>query len=156
MLALRGSRPEDAHYLIDIDIKCFEFPWSPAQWRRASADCMACVVTWKDTPVGMAVFRKNHLGDVEIVKLGVKKPFRKLGVSRALILNCAIYAREVASPFLVLIVPERRLCPGDPEDLSAWLTRLGFRARTPLYKDYFKFYGEREDGVMFYLPIPFE
>ncbi len=52
-----------------------------------------------------------------------------------------------------MVVPESRLRPGDPDDLSQWLLSLGFRAEIPLLRNWFTFYGEQEDGVPFSLPI---
>ena len=140
--------------MIDIDIKCFEYAWLPTDWREVGKTCVACVATWNETPVGMVIFGKTPDGDVEILKVGVKELYRRLGIGRRLIYNCALYAREIQALRLILVVPETRLCPGEEDDLSAWLTKLGFRAQVPLLRDYYTFYGKSEDGIVFSLPIP--
>ena len=154
MIQFRAAEERDAHYLIDIDIKCFDYAWMPEDWRQASKTCVGTVATWYGTPIGMAIFAKTEAGDIEIVKIAVKKPYRNRGVASQLLLNCAIYAREIHIPRMVMLVPEGRLRPGEPDDISTWLTKLGFRAQAPLLRDYFTFYGQAEDGVLFSLPIP--
>ncbi len=154
MIEFRAAEQRDAHYLIDIDIKCFDFAWTPEEWRQISKYCVACVATWNGTPIGMAIFHNDHAGNIEIVKVAIKKPYRHMGIARRLIFNCILYARELYATQLVMVVPESRLRPDDPEDLSEWLTRLCFRAQVPLLKNYFTFYGEPEDGVVFTLSVP--
>ena len=154
MIGFRAAEQKDAHYLIDIDIKCFDYAWTPEDWRQVAKDCMACVATWNGTPVGMAIFYNDHAGSIEIVKIAVKKPYRNVGIARRLLYNCALYARELCATRLLMVVPEGKLRPGDPEDISQWLGKLGFRAQVPLLRDFFTFYGESEDGVVFTLPIP--
>ena len=154
MIHFRAAEERDAHYLIDIDIKCFDYAWMPEDWRQVSKTCVACVATWCGTPVGMAIFAKTPEGDVEIVKVAVKSCYRNRGIARRLLYNCALYARETHAPRLLMLVPESRLRPGERDDISAWLTKLGFRAGIPLLRDYFTFYGQPEDGVLFSLPIP--
>lgn len=154
MIAFRASEPKDAHYLLDIDIKCFDYAWLPSEWRIVAQHCVACVATWNGTPIGMAIFGKNADGDVQVVKLAVKPAYRHRGIATGLMRNCALYAREIHAPRLVLLVPESWLCPGQPGDISGWLVKLGFRAHKPLLRNQFTFYGQSEDGVLFSLPVP--
>jgi GNAT superfamily N-acetyltransferase len=154
MIGFRASSDRDAHYLIDIDLKCFDYAWLPETWRAVSKTCVACVATWNDTPIGMAIFGKTPDGDIEILKIAVKPAYRNMGIARHLIYNCILYAREVHAFRLVMLVPEGQLRPGETGDISHWLCSLGFRAQTPLLQGYFIFYGQAEDGVIFTLPIP--
>jgi ribosomal protein S18 acetylase RimI-like enzyme len=154
MLEIRATTEKDAHYLLDIDIKCFEYAWLPDDWRKAGKNCLACVATWNGTPIAVVIFSNNQCGGIDIAKIAVKAAYRNQGIARRLLYNCALYARETGAVELLMLVPESRLRPGEPDDISRWLMRLGFRAEVPLFKDWFEFYGEREDGVLFYLPIP--
>lgn len=154
MIQVRPTTERDAHYLLDIDIKCFDYAWLPDDWRAAAKDALACVATWNETPVGMVIFSYNNYGGVEIEKIAVKAPYRHHGIARRLLYNCALYAKEIGALELLMVVPESRLRPGDPDDISAWLLKLGFRASLPLLKNWFVFYGKPEDGVVFSLPIP--
>jgi GNAT superfamily N-acetyltransferase len=102
----------------------------------------------------MVIFGKTADGDVEILKVAVKPAYRNQGIARHLIYNCILYAREVGAFRIVVLVPEGQLRPGETGDISQWLGKLGFRAQVPLLKDYFVFYGQAEDGVIFSLSIP--
>lgn len=150
---IRATTERDAHYLIDIDIKCFDYAWLPEDWRRISKDCLACVATYRETPIGMVIFSDNHFGGIEIEKIAVKPSFCNQGVASQLLFNCALYAREIGDTELIMVIPESRLRPGEPDDLSVWLRRKGFRAEVPLLKNYFTFFGQPEDGVLFSVNI---
>lgn len=152
MIEFRASTQDDAHYLLDIDLKCFDLAWTPDDWREASEKCFATVATSKKTPIAMAVFWRSPDNDIEILRLGVKPEFRRSGIARQLIRNCMTYARECNAFEIRMLLPESRLCPGEPDDLSVWLRKTGFRATLPLHKDAFTFYGRSEDGVAFVLP----
>jgi len=153
MIEIRGTTERDAHYLLDIDIKCFDYAWSPDQWREVAKNCLACVATWHGTPVGMVLFADNQCGGVEITKIAVKPAYRNQGIARRLLRNCALFAREIGVGELLMVVPESLLRPGEADDISAWLTKLGFRAEVPLLKNHFFYYGRHEDGVVFSYPI---
>ena len=154
MIGFRASESKDAHYLLDIDIKCFDYAWFPSDWRIVAKHCVACMATWNETPIGMAVFGKNSDGDVQVVKVAVKPAYRNRGIATGLLRNCVLYARELHAPRLLILVPESWLRPGEPGDISGWLVNLGFRATKPLLRNQFTFYGQSEDGVLFSLPIP--
>ncbi len=98
MLDIRATTERDAHYLLDIDIKCFDYAWLPEDWRNLAKTCLACVATWNGTPIGMVIFANNQLGGVDIEKIAVKPPYRNQGIGRRLLRNCALYAREIERP----------------------------------------------------------
>ncbi len=154
MIDFRPSCSDDAHYLIDIDLKCFDFAWLPEDWRQVSKDSFACIATWNKTPIGMVVFARTMYNDIEILKIAVKPSYRRCGIASRLLFHCILYGREIHAPHVLMVVPESRLNPGEPDDLSQWLVHRGFRAQVPLLRDYFTFYGRPEDGVIFTLPIP--
>lgn len=154
MVTVRGMAHADAHELLDCDLKCFDDPWSHEEWREAAADSLAWIAELDGKIVGMIVVRRTLYGDVEIRKLCVKPAYRKQTIGRALLWQAILFAREVAAPRLFVVVRERAICPGQPGDLSGWLSRLGFRAGTPLLKAHFTFCGEPEDGIAFALSVP--
>jgi ribosomal protein S18 acetylase RimI-like enzyme len=152
-LVFRETRPADAHYLIDIDIKCFEHAWTPEEWRETSETSLGAVATWHGVPIGMSISRRSLEGDVEVVKVGVKPPYRNNGIGRHLLQNCILHARDIMATRLFTIVPESAIAPGQPQDLSTWLSKLGFRAEKPLLRNHFYSYGQSEDGVTFSMPV---
>ena len=153
MIDFRASTEKDAHYLLDIDLKCFDYAWLPEDWRAISKACYGCVATWNETPIGMAIFGQTPYGNVEILKLAVKSSYRNRGIGSRLVFNCLLYAREIHALRLLMVVPEGQLRPGEPGDISSWLKHRGFRAQVPLLRNYFTFYGQPEDGVVFSLPV---
>ncbi len=154
MIEFRPSYKEDAHYLIDIDLKCFDYAWLLEDWRAIANNSFACVATWNSTPVGMIIFSRTMYNDLEVMKLGVKPAYRNHGLGSQLLFNCLLYGRDILASRIVMVIPESRICPGDSHDLSQWLSKRGFRAQVPLLHDYYTFYGKPEDGVVFSLPIP--
>ncbi len=154
MIEFRASRREDAHYLLDIDLKCYEFSWLPEDWRTISKDSFATVATYNKTPIGMSVFYRTMYNDIEVLKLAVKPAYRNLGIGSRLLFNTILYGQEIRADRTILVVPESRLRPGREDDLSQWLLRRGFRAQIPLLRNYYTFYGQPEDGVLFTLTIP--
>lgn len=154
MMNFRETGPNDAHHLLDIDIKGFDCPWTPEEWREVSKDCVGMVATWNDTPIAFVISKRTEDGDIEIVKLAVKPWFRRQGISRRLVWNCVLHAREIMATNVLIVIPERRIDPGQPTDLTAWLTKLQFKAVLPIIKNHFHCYGEDEDGVIFALAVP--
>jgi GNAT superfamily N-acetyltransferase len=146
---VRGSHYNDANYLLDIDLKCFEQAWSPDAWQALgnSRDTVISVATNFGTPVGFAVLRIEQR-DVVILKMAVKPVARRKGVSRRLLDAARQFATENHAEWLRITVPESTIYPG-PNNLSDWLKAIGFKAITPFIKDHFNVYGETEDGVQF-------
>ena len=101
------------------------------------------------------IFYNDYAGSIEIVKIAVKRavPEHRHRSPAALQLH-PLRDGNLYATRLLMVVPEGKLRPGDPEDISQWLRKLGFRAQVPLLRDFFTFYGESEDGVVFSLPIP--
>lgn len=149
-MQIRAATKNDAHYLFDIDLKCFDFPWSIHEWRIFGQACLGTVATHNSVPVGMVLFKAND-DDLLIVKIGVKHEFRRQGIGRALVDNCLQYARDTNLLTLSMVVPETLLRPGDPDDVSGWLTTTGFKPTIPLLSQHFEMYGKSEDGVRFTL-----
>jgi GNAT superfamily N-acetyltransferase len=147
---IRAATKNDAHYLFDIDLKCFDFPWTLQEWRIFGQTCLGTVATDKSVPIGMVLFRADDT-DLNIVKIGVKSEHRRLGVGRALIASCLQYAKDTNLLAVQMIVPETLLRPGDPDDISPWLSSVGFIPTVPLLRDFYEMYGRVEDGVRFTL-----
>jgi ribosomal protein S18 acetylase RimI-like enzyme len=140
MLEIRPQDVRDVHHLMDIDLKCFDTPWPVAIWRRVSQDCLLWVACWKNTPIGFVIFKPHYDGDIEIVKLAVKPAYRSAHISYQLLRLVEKYAAEAQSPVIRMVIPEVRLCPGETDDLSAWATKCGFKARRYVAPSIVEFY----------------
>jgi GNAT superfamily N-acetyltransferase len=156
MIEYRAIERKDAHYLIDIDLKCFDYPWLPSDWRDISNTCFGTVATYRGTPIGMIVFKVGCYGDIEVLKIAVKPTFRNRGIGKRLLFHAICYGQTVQASHLVLVIPETQINPGHTNDLSKWLSQLHFRAQAPLLRNHYRQYGEDVDGVVFTLRIPSE
>lgn len=153
LLQVRNARHSDAMELLDIDIKCFEDAWSPEEWDRTrlAGHSAIVVLTWFGSPIGFVVL-DNDGKSAKLRKLAVKPNHRLHGASRRLFQGAIEYMTLHNLREIVATVPESTIYPG-PNNLSCWLSKLGFRARMPFIKNYHTAYGQTEDGVEFvYLP----
>jgi N-acetylglutamate synthase-like GNAT family acetyltransferase len=151
---LRRAEATDVHHLIDIDLKCFDEVWTPEDWRSLANTCSVVVATLHNNPIAMCVHRRHEDGYTEILKLGVKNHCRRKGVGRALIAIAMQSAIQAHSSHVFMLVPEHLLRPGEPQDVSQWLLKMGFRAEVPLVRNAFVYCGVEEAGVKFTCPVP--
>jgi ribosomal protein S18 acetylase RimI-like enzyme len=161
LIAVRRSRPSDTSDITDIDVKSFEIAWTNDYWyellNKASqgGNRSIFVATWYGNTVGFAVMRFDGK-DALIEKLAVKQHYRRKGISTHLLSDATMFAQDRRCNTLSLIVPESSIYPDETGQLPVavlWAKAVGFKATIPLIKDYFKAYGEMEDGVRFTAPI---
>lgn len=157
---VRPPRLDDANELLDIDIKCFENPWSAQKWSKVVSkhnDYFVSVATYFGSPIGLAVFRQHPDSlDIEIEKIAVLRPHRRKGASLYLLAAAVTYAQTTLANNLFIIVPESTVYPVGPDKPSqttGWLSQTGFLATKPFLKNHFHAYGTVEDGVKFTAPI---
>lgn len=146
---IRVADWKDIDTLMDIDLKCFDFPWNPAYWgRRFEESQMALIVDTSDgVPAGLLMGELLEDGLV-IEKIGVKPAYRRQGASRLLLDACddlTIQCPE--SPMDHIVIPEPWLYRDSPDCIAPWLKAVGFKARLPYLKDYYCINGVDFDGV---------
>ena len=151
---VRGVVESDAHSLLDIDIKCFDCPWTPTKWSDICRTHAIAVATCYDVPIGFGVCLRIGT-EVELKKVAVKRTFRRHGLGRRLLSACIEFAVLHDCTRLFTIVPESHVYPG-PECIGSWLVKTGFRAQKPFIKNHFRLYGEPEAGVTFSRPTAHE
>ncbi len=144
---VRGITGDDVNDLLDIDIKCFDYAWTPAEWSQICKTHAIAVGTYFGTPVGFGVCLRIGT-DVELRKVAVKAPYRRRNLGRKLYNACVRFAIENHCTRMFAVVPESLIYPGS-ECIGSWLRKLGFRAQKPFIKDCFRMYGQSEDGVKF-------
>lgn len=154
---IRGATPQDANALLDIDIKCFDEPWTAEEWSRIghSKDYAISVVTFFGTVIGFGVFRMDpdNIRATEILKVAVLKPHRRKHASLYLIAAAVSFGESNFSKEIFTIIPEHLIYPG-PECISEWLLLVGLKAQKPFLKCHFNStYGEAENGVKFSGPL---
>lgn len=150
MITVRQAKGEDVHYILDLDIKCFDDPWPAEHWRLASGEVNVAVATWYGTPVGMVVFTLLETQDsmrfVSMTKLAVKESFRNRGFGTMLLQTVEDFTHEVKASGICITIPESK-CTGErtPAD---WLAKVGFKA-VGVNRKCFEAYGVSEDGYLF-------
>jgi GNAT superfamily N-acetyltransferase len=152
---IRATTKKDIHYLLDIDLKCFEFPWTIDEWKTLGERCLGTIATVNRTPIGFVLFRSDDDGDMEIVKIAIKPGYRRHGIASRLLDNCVRFARETRTHCLHLVIPERLVYPDTPDEISGWLCHVQFQPTVPLLRDRFEYYGRLEDGIRFTLTVPY-
>ena len=154
MFHVRQGTGNDAQHVIDIDIKCYDEPWSPEYWRVAGLDFIINVVTYYGTPVGMSVFTSAEEADgpkfVSLLKVAGKPMFRKKGLSRMLLEPMDKYAEQIKAESIWATIPES-LCSGE-HSIAGWALKVGFKA-TAIQKNYYAVLGDLEDGYIFRKPV---
>lgn len=158
IFSIRKTTKEDAQYVMDIDLKCFEYPWPTDFWFEASAYYDIVVGTYYGTPVGMAVYTNGPVicptfcyepNDqiITMLKVGVKKSFRNKGLGKLLVNHIKGIAWAAKSRSIVTIAPES-ICTPSEQDVSGWLRKVGFEGRN-IIPGCFTNCGEAEDGYLF-------
>jgi GNAT superfamily N-acetyltransferase len=147
--SIRPATARDINYLMDIDLKCYEYPLDYSAWRVyiTSPDIELLVATIEAAPIGFIVFTKT-----EILRLAVKAAYRKEGTGSRLINNALDSARQAGGDKLDIIVPETSCLPGHPDDVSAFLMGNNFVAKPPIIEGIFEMYGRPVDGYCFESP----
>ena len=151
---VRDANGEDAHHVIDIDIKCFDDPWPPDYWRVATEDFKINVATFYGTPIGMAVFMLAESEDgkqfIHLAKVAVKPAYRKRGVGSLLMRSIDEFGLHAGAGWAWLTVPES-ICHG-ARSIAGWMAKVGFKAQA-VHKDCFQSFGQSEDGYLFQYPL---
>jgi ribosomal protein S18 acetylase RimI-like enzyme len=152
-IMIRSAIRDDLQHLFDIDLKCFDIPWTIDEWKYCGGgESLVHVATVDLTPVGMVIYHPAEC--LSIVKLAVKPQFRLRGISRLLLEHCVRCANDNGSQRISITVPETIIYCTDTDNISPWLDKLHFYATTPLLKDHYDIYGRLEDGIVFTRDVP--
>ena len=134
--------------LHDMDLKCFDDVWDEESWLHWFEDDRVVYIAEVDGKEAGFVACMILSDGIFIEKLGVKPSYRGQGVSRKLLSSIELQARLCAWPHVVSItVPETFLSPGRPDDISGWVSKVGFKAKPPLQPYFFHINGEYIAGV---------
>ena len=143
----------DNSTLRDIDVKCFDDPWPESYWVQWFTDTRAVLIVEVDgKPAGFIAGELNEDG-FGIEKIGVKNPYRLIGVSRMLLNGCEDLCSQCkGKPKIHLAIPEKWLYDGY-DCIVDWIKAVGFKATLPYLKNYFHINGQDLDGVRCELEI---
>lgn len=146
--SIRSIMIKDLNWLMDIDIKSYEYPWSIEQWKKLAdgLQYVILVALVKNVPVGFVAYDRTQ-GEVEILRIAVKPSYRRKGIGTKL-----LYTVEKGAGTLNrirIVVPEIQCFPGHEDDVSQWLLKRGYVAVPPILKNHFQFCGNNIDGFTF-------
>lgn len=152
IFGIRDAKPDDLVHLQDCDVKCFDYGWSTEEWEFAAENYAVRVAHYYGTPIGFAVFvvLNERQRIVHLFKLGVKPNFRRRKVGRLLVAEAMGFAEVRGIGEIESIIPESLCRPGEPQDITGWLAKIGFRG-TGLVPNYIQNMGINEDGYKFNL-----
>lgn len=154
MIHVREMTGYDMQTVVDIDLKCCEFPWSLEEWRAAQQEFKVFLVTSFGEAVGFAVFsgEKDEDGNagVWLRRAAVKPAMRGRGCGKLLVNRTMQYAREIKALEIRALIPESHCY--DQRSAGSWLLACGFKA-SKVFRNQFEHYGALEDGIMFNLTL---
>jgi len=150
--SLRPALGNDINFLIDIDLKSYDYPWLVDKWRSLALNsvCTVTLATMNMGPVGFVAWKKKIADkEAEILRLAVKPAYRNNGAGSLLLGSVEVDANENGIQKITLIVPEIHCFPNHKNDVSQWLLARGYQAIKPIFKNYFDMYGSKVDGFKF-------
>jgi len=153
LIDIRQPVFSDVNHLMDIDIKCFDEPWSVDRWRAVCGDRLKykLVGTYFSNPVGFVVWERLD-NSINVIRLGVKNIYRCSGIGTKLLRAVEESAYHLKIYRVTFLVPESLCCPGDSMDVSRWLLKRGARALSIVENTSVQT-GKDEDAFLFSLNV---
>jgi hypothetical protein len=152
---IRLTRPTDANVLSSLDLKCYPYPLTLDKWKdlannsgkKAAPKVVVCEVLRK--PCGFAVWNSEDFEVARIIRLGVVPASRKKGLGTLLLNKVKHYSQIKQIDKLQVIVPDIHCQPGDPDDVSGFLSKSLFHTTGEVIHDFRYMYGDWRDGYVF-------
>ena len=157
---IREASAQDANYIYDLDLKCFDNPWSKENWAAISANSQAhaWVGCYRQVPISLVVTERqsfvppdtrNRVQSLHIHKLCVKEIFRRKGVGARLLQFVHHRAVEkVAVGWVTMTVPEWLINTDEPTNCLGWLQKYKLKALATLPTK-IALYGKDYDQYLF-------
>ena len=70
-------------------------------------------------------------------------------MSQILLQSCYLGSKQKGIDTVQVVAPDIHCCPGDPDDISAFLLKSGFKPTGKILPEYKEMYGEPVDGYVF-------
>lgn len=167
---VRLSRPDDLNTLKDLDLKCFDYPLEMAEWQELingsgqDEKARVSVVLVQRKAVGFAVWKlveekkpaeagedPDHKFVIDIVRLGVREPWRRNKLGTLLLADIEDDAKRRQADVLRITVPEIHCQPEgrrDKDDVTGFLNATHFKPTGKVVTDFCKMYGDLIDGYV--------
>jgi GNAT superfamily N-acetyltransferase len=156
---IRKAAARDATYIFDLDLKCFDDPWSTERWEEINKNSNAAV--WvgcnHQVPISLLVVEnqwfippesEHRAAAMHIHKLCVKDVFRKRGVGVRLLAHAHQEAVKVRAKWITMIIPEWLVNPNIEGNCLGWLSKYKFKALKTLEVT-IPMYGKNYDQYLF-------
>lgn len=159
---LRLTRPTDIGVLTNLDTKAYHYPLALEAWQEAvkgsgkkgEARIVVAELGKKAVAYGMwSIDTKKN--EVVLDRLGVLPEYRLSGLGKLFILACMEFANKEMCDTIKITVPDLHCQPEDPDDVSVFLNRMGFKTTGKCIDDWKIMYGEMREGYEFTKPVHF-
>jgi GNAT superfamily N-acetyltransferase len=161
---IRLSRPADFDDIINMDLKCYEYPMSTETWREyinksgRAGEAKIVILEidrksvgfafWQDLPAREAPPRSEST-ELMIAKLGILPGFRRQGLGEMLLTKAEGEASFNGLGRVYLWVPHHNCHPGDSDDVSVFLNHCGYLATGECMEGPYIMYGDKFDLYKF-------
>ena len=157
---MRPRRPNDINTLQKLDAQAYPYPMPLDEWQahinREENPARIVIVDVMHIPVafGMWAFYPDE-NLARILRLGVQPSWRRNSIGSVILGGCIQDCEKNGEGIerLSVVVPHLNCRPGDPDDVSAFLTKHEFRATGEIIEDWCRMYGEWIDGYVFERPV---
>lgn len=158
-IGLRPMQLGDSPHLLNIDLKSSEFPWEVADWELLNnyfKHWRVLIALFNNTPAAFSVFELDsdedslHIHKLEALPIG-----KRVGLQFLMLDAIEHDGRCAALGVMDFIVPVSSCRgPGDPYDISEWVSRAGFKCQRE-EPSMFEGYGKEIAGYVFQKTIEY-
>ena len=152
---IRLTRPTDINALCDLDLKTYHYPLPMARWKELvgmygkPTEPRVVVVEIMRKPAGFAMWQVVDEDVTRIIRLGVLPRARFKGLGTTLINDCIAQCQTQKTDRLRIVIPDIHCHPGDPDDVSGFLSKTGFHPTGEVISEHARMYGDWRDGYVF-------
>lgn len=152
---VRLTRPSDINSLFTIDLKCYDYPMTLEEWKvlvgqsGKPTEPRILVAEINRKPVALGMWQEVDADVSRIIRLGVIPRYRFQGVGTLLVDACVKHCNTEKKDRIRIVIPDIHCMPGDSDDVSVFLSKVGFGPTGEVVSDYCKMYGDWRDGYVF-------
>lgn len=152
---IRLTRPGDVNALSTLDLKTYHYPLELETWKELAGQSgkptepKVVVVEVARRPVGFALWQEVDEDVARIIRLGILPKSRFCGLGTLLIKRIIAHSQTEKKDRLRIVIPDLHCQPGDPDDVSGFLSKVGFHTTGEVIQDHSRMYGDWREGYVF-------